>query len=318
MKSNENLERLLESPAYRLAFEDIDFLGHEQLRPVRLQLELQKAEMIMDEHNIHSTVVVFGSARLVRADEAKKRIAHLEKEIQKQPHNTNLKKQLQLAYRMLENSRYYEEARKFSRIVSTTCQVDGHCDFVIVTGGGPGIMEAANLGAFEVGAKSIGLNITLPFEDLPNPYITPELCFQFQYFAIRKMHFLLRARALVVFPGGFGTLDELFEALTLIQTRRMDPVPVLLFGKKYWQTAIDFQFLVEEGMIGETDLALFEYVETAEEAWQRITEYYAERGNWPYVPENNGKFALYPKDPEAHLRHRTRRGTRQANSSPGK
>ncbi|MFQ5767794.1 MAG: TIGR00730 family Rossman fold protein, partial [Acidobacteriota bacterium] len=172
------------------------------------------------------------------------------------------------------NSHYYEEAREFGRIVSSVCQIDGQCEFVIVTGGGPGVMEAANRGAAESGAKSIGLSIVLPEEQVPNPYVTPELCFRFNYFAIRKMHFLLRAKALVAFPGGFGTLDELFETLTLLQTRRIPPVPVLLFGRSYWSRIIDFEELARQGTIDSSDLDLFKYVESAQEAWASIAAFH--------------------------------------------
>ncbi|MFQ5628519.1 MAG: LOG family protein [bacterium] len=294
MNSSENLEKMLNSPSYRLAYEDIEFLSHETLRPVRLQLELQKPDMIMDAQGIQSTVVVFGSARLISKKQAENKIAELQSELRSRSNDSLRLRELAKAKRQLENAKYYEEARRFAKLVSTSCQIDGKCDFVVVTGGGPGIMEAANLGAFETNSKSIGLNITLPFEEYPNPYITPELCFQFQYFAIRKMHFLLRAKALVAFPGGFGTLDELFETLTLIQTRRLEPLPVLLFGEEFWNRAVDFEFLVEQGMIGEKDLGLIEYVKTAEEAWQKIIDFYVGKGKWPYqTEENNRKDQLY-------------------------
>ena len=301
MNSTTNLKKMLKSPSYRLAFQDIEFLGHEALRPVRLQLELQKPDMIMDTQNIQSTVVVFGSARLVNKKDAHKRVALLEKKLSKSPSSKDIQKQLAAAKAALENAHYYDQAQKFAHLVSTTCQLDGICDFVVVTGGGPGIMEAANKGAFEAQSKSVGLNIALPHEDIPNPYITPELCFQFQYFAIRKMHFLMRAKALVAFPGGFGTLDELFETLTLIQTRRMAALPILLFGEAYWKKLIDFDFLVDQGMIGEQDLDLFTYVETAEDAWKEIVGFYKSRGQWPHhLKENNGKYQLYAPtdDPE--------------------
>jgi uncharacterized protein (TIGR00730 family) len=176
----------------------------------------------------------------------------------------------------MEHSKYYEQAREFARIVSTACQIDGKCDYVIVTGGGPGIMEAANRGAHDAGAKSVGLNIVLPFEQSPNPYITPELCFRFRYFAVRKMHFLMRAKALVVFPGGFGTFDELFETLTLIQTGKIPRVPVVLLGRPFWERVVDFEALVDEGVISAGDLSLFSYANTAQEAWQQISEFHAE------------------------------------------
>ena len=234
-----DIKKILASPSYIKAYKDVEFLNREELRPVRLQLELRKAELIQQDHGIESTIVVFGSART------------------------------------REDHPNYQAAREFSRIVSTVCQLEGKCEYVIVTGGGPGIMEAANRGAYDVGAKSIGLNISLPFEQQPNPYITPELCFDFHYFAIRKMHFLMRARALAAFPGGFGTLDELFETLTLIQTGKSDPVPVILFGQEYWERLIDFNVLVDEGMIAAKDLDLFRYAETPEAAWKVITDFYA-------------------------------------------
>jgi uncharacterized protein (TIGR00730 family) len=179
----------------------------------------------------------------------------------------------------LDKSPYYDAAREFGRLVSTTCQTQHRCEYVVITGGGPGIMEAANRGAFDAGAKSIGLNITLPEEQVPNPYIAPDLCFQFHYFALRKMHFLLRAAALVVFPGGFGTLDELFDALTLRQTRRMQAIPIILFGREYWERVIDFQFLADEGVIADEHLDLLDYAETAQEAWEIISRFHRHLGH---------------------------------------
>ena len=270
-----NTEKVYPPSSYLVAYKDIEFLSREDLRPVRLQLELLKPELIMEEHKIVSTVVVFGSARLLSREEAEKNLADVEKKAAQNPDQPDVQKGLVRARRLVENSRYYEEAREFSRLVSSACQLkSGICDFVVVTGGGPGIMEAANRGAYEAGAKSIGLNITLPFEQKPNPYITPDLCFQFHYFALRKMHFLLRAKALVVFPGGFGTLDEMFDTLTLIQTQKMKAIPVLLFGQSYWSQAFNFEFLVEQGTISPEDLQLVSYVETAAEAWQKITDFH--------------------------------------------
>ncbi len=270
-----NGEKLYPPSSYLVAYEDIEFLNRDDLRPVRLQLELLKPELIMEENKIVSTVVVFGSARLLSREEAEKNLADVEKKAVQNPDQPGVQKACVRARCLVENSRYYEEAREFARLVSSTCQLDrGNCDFVVVTGGGPGIMEAANRGAYEVGAKSVGLNITLPFEQKPNPYITPDLCFQFHYFALRKMHFLLRTKALVVFPGGFGTLDELFETLTLIQTQKMKAIPVLLFGKSYWKKVLNFDFLVEQGTISAEDLQLMSYVETAAEAWQKIADFY--------------------------------------------
>jgi len=270
-----NTEKFYPPSSYLVAYEDIEFLNRDNLRPVRLQLELLKPELIMEEHKIVSTIVVFGSARLLSREEAEKALADVEKKAAQNPDQPDVQKILVRARRLVENSRYYEEAREFARLVSSSCQLDrGNCDFVVMTGGGPGIMEAANRGACEAGAKSIGLNITLPFEQKPNPYITPELCFQFHYFALRKMHFLLRAKALVVFPGGFGTLDEMFDTLTLIQTQKMKAIPVLLFGQSYWNKAFNFEFLVEQGTISPEDLQLVSYVETAAEAWQTIKDFH--------------------------------------------
>jgi uncharacterized protein (TIGR00730 family) len=274
----ERVRRILESPAYIRAYEDVDFLMRHDLRSVRLELELLKPELILRKHRIRSTIVVFGGTRVVEERLARQRVEALEQEQQRRGSSPELEQRLAVARRVLAKSRYYDEAREFARLVSSTCQVQGECDYVIVTGGGPGVMEAANRGAFEVGAKSIGLNITLPMEQRPNSYITPELCFQFHYFAIRKLHFLLRAKALVAFPGGYGTLDELFEALTLVQTHKMRALPVILFGREFWEKAIDFEFLAREGTISWKDLDLFRFAETAAEAWEKIQAYHAERG----------------------------------------
>jgi uncharacterized protein (TIGR00730 family) len=254
------------SPSYRLAYDDFDFIMRDELRPVRLQLELLKPELSLQEHNIQATVVIFGSARIHEHDNAKKALheaEHAEDAKLEQTHKINV------AQRMLAKSHYYDEARKLGTLITQS-----EHNLTVVTGGGPGIMEAANRGAADVKGKSIGLNIVLPGEQKPNPYITPELCFQFHYFAIRKMHFLMRAAALVAFPGGFGTLDELFEALTLIQTQKVRPIPVILFGKAYWEQLINFDFLVAEGAISASDRKLIQYAETAEQAWQLILEGY--------------------------------------------
>ena len=219
------IDRILKSPSYLKANEDLEFLRRDELRPVRLQLELLKPELIQQEQDIVSTIVVFGSARTANPKDAARELERAQRVSGAAAGDPDAQQALRRAERAVEHARYYAQAREFARIVSSTCQIDGKCEYVIVTGGGPGIMEAANRGAHEVGAKSLGLNIVLPFEQHPNPYITPELCFQFRYFAIRKMHFLMRAKALVVFPGGFGTFDELFETLTLVQTGKM---PLLL------------------------------------------------------------------------------------------
>lgn len=265
------------SPSYRLAYGDRDFLLRDELRPVRLQLELLKPELLLQEHAVRSTIVVFGSSRIPEAAAAKARHAEAESEARRAPADPHRRRKAEIAGRIADKSRYYEEARAFARIVSCACQTPTERQFVMITGGGPGIMEAVNRGAHDVGAKSIGLNIVIPAEQLPNRYITPELCFQFHYFAIRKMHFLIRARALVIFPGGFGTLDELFEALTLIQTRKIRPIPVLLFGEGYWRRIVNFDAMVEEGVIGPEDLSIFRYVEAPDEAWEIIRDFYAKK-----------------------------------------
>jgi uncharacterized protein (TIGR00730 family) len=262
-----------ESPAYRLAFLDDEFILQQELRPVRLQLELLKPELLMQKHKIESTVVIFGSSRLLDEQTARTQFDALEQSVRQSLQDPSLQARLRAARRLLANSRYYEEARKLAAIISKNCQDPEKKTHVVITGGGPGIMEAANRGAAEANAVSIGLNIVLPHEQAPNPFITPELCFQFHYFAMRKMHFLIRARALVTFPGGFGTLDELFEALTLIQTAKIKPMPVLLFGGDFWRKAINFEALVEEGTISANDLNLFTYVESAEEAWSHIARF---------------------------------------------
>ncbi len=248
----------------------MEFLNRDELRPVRLQLELLKPELIQREEGVRSTVVVFGSARLVEPAEAKRRLVRAKQALKARPGDQARRRAVALARRRLALSPYYEEAREFGRLISSTCQVDGECDYVVVTGGGPGIMEAANRGAADVGAKSIGLNITLPQEQRPNAYITPRLCFQFRYFALRKMHFLLRAKALVAFPGGFGTLDELFETLTLLQTGKVTGVTVVLVGRTFWEKVVNWPYLVAEGLISPEDLRLFYYAETAAEAWGLI------------------------------------------------
>ena len=269
-----NLDAILASPSYRLAETDVDFLTRPELRPVRMQLELLKPEMLFFEQGVHSTIVAFGGTQVLEQGDAEERLAQARAEAEQRPDDPVARRRVARAERIVAKARYYDAARDFARLVSSTCQVDGVCDYVVMTGGGPGIMEAANRGAFEIGAKSIGLNITLPEEQAPNAYITPELCFQFHYFALRKMHFLLRAKALVIFPGGFGTLDELFDALTLRQTGRMQAIPIILFGREYWSNVIDFQYLADEGVIADEHLDLLDYAETAEEAWQIISNYH--------------------------------------------
>lgn len=258
------------SASYRLAYLDGDFLMRDECRPARLQLELLKPDLVQMDHGIMSSVVVFGSARIPDPESASARLIDAEEAARRDPSDPRKTLAVQRARRAVANSAYYEEARRLGQLISSRpgCSDDG--ELVITTGGGPGIMEAANRGAWDAGVESVGLNIVLPFEQAPNPYITPELSFQFHYFAIRKMHFLMRARALVVFPGGFGTLDELFEVLTLVQTHKVKAIPVLLFGKEFWRRVVNFEALVEEGTIGEEDLNLFRYVDTAEQAWEII------------------------------------------------
>jgi len=246
-----------DSPSYRLAYVDTDFLCREELRPVRLQLELLKTEMALTERGINSTVVMFGGARIP------------------EPGGEAWAARNETQKRNLEQSSvYYDEARKFARLCTDYGAKSGHLEYVVVTGGGPGVMEAGNRGAMDAGGPSIGLNIVLPHEQAPNPYVTPELSFNFHYFAIRKMHFLMRAKAVVVFPGGFGTLDELFEALTLIQTKRMAPIPLILFGEKFWRSVVNFEFLADFGTIAPEDMNLLHFAETADDAWKIISDYY--------------------------------------------
>ncbi|MDE2437613.1 MAG: TIGR00730 family Rossman fold protein [Sphingomonadales bacterium] len=251
-------------PAYRLAFRDIDFLLREELRPVRFQLELLKCEMLLDEAKIGSTLVCYGSARIPSPEKVGELIAA-----------ATTPDRLAVAERLTEKAKYYEVARELARIASSCGIVEnGMRQFVVCSGGGPSIMEAANRGAADVDAETIGLNIVLPHEQAPNQYVTPHLAFQFHYFALRKMHFLLRAKAVAVFPGGYGTFDEFFELLTLVQTGKMKPIPILLFGRDFWNRVINFDALADEGVINRADLDLFHRVETAGEAWAKIVEFY--------------------------------------------
>ncbi len=263
-------KELISSPAYKIAYHDDDFMDQEYCRPVRLQLELLKPEKLFQKEKIESTIVVFGGTRIIEKKDAVANIDKIKKKLLKRPNDLKLKRKLKIAKSIFAKSAYYDEAKEFARLVSAECQINEGHEYVIVTGGGPGIMEAANRGAYEIGAKSIGLNITLPMEQDPNPYITPELCLQFHYFAIRKMHFLMRSKALLAFPGGFGTLDELFEALTLIQTHKVEPLPIILFGEKFWRNIVNFKALVDEGTIAEEDLDLFVYADNAKDAWEYI------------------------------------------------
>jgi len=255
-----------EHPAYKLAFRDHDFLLRDELRPVRFQLELLKPEMLLDEARVGSTLVMYGSARIPSPEEADGVI---------EAARDGDEFERKVAANLAAKAKYYEEAYKLSRLVSEKAIIEnGKRQFVITTGGGPSIMEAGNRGASEAGSESIGLNIVLPHEQAPNAYVTPYLSLNFHYFALRKMHFLLRARAVAVFPGGFGTFDELFELLTLIQTGKMKPIPILLFGREFWTRVVDFEAIAEEGTIARRDLDLFHWCETAEDAWDHLAEFY--------------------------------------------
>ena len=274
IKKTQNVRKIMASPTYKRADLDLDFLSKDELRPSRLQLEFLKPELALEETGVKYTIVVFGGTRIVKTEVAQHDFEMAQEALSENPKDEDLRRKVKVAKRVLAKSRYYDVAREFGRIVGQAGHGPLDCRLVVVTGGGPGLMEAANHGAFDVGAKSVGLNITLPHEQFPNPYITPELCFQFRYFAIRKMHFLMRAKALVVFPGGYGTLDELFEVLTLIQTRKVEPLPVILVGEKYWRYAFDVQYMADEGTIDQTDVELFTYAETAKEIWRRILDWY--------------------------------------------
>ena len=257
-------------PAYRIAVEDADFLQREDMRGARLQLDYQKAETLLAEHGVAHTIVVFGSTRICEPAAARRNVEALRAECARAPDDAGLARRFAIAERILAKSHYYDVAREFGRLVAEAPAGEAVNRTVILTGGGPGMMEAANRGAFDAGAPTVGLNISLPHEQFPNPYVTPSLCFQFHYFALRKMHLLKRARALVAFPGGYGTIDELFEVLTLIQTRKIAPIPVVLVGESYWRKAVNVDFLVDEGVIDPEDRDLFWYAESARDIWDGI------------------------------------------------
>lgn len=263
------------SPSFKPAYKDSDFLLRDELRPLRVHLELLKPELLQQEAGITSTVAVFGSSRIPDKVTAEKHLEDEKCKLAAHPSNDRFAKNVAIAKRVLEKSHYYEMARELGRLVTAAAGTKKGLQPVIITGSGGGIMEAANRGAHDAGGRSIGLNIVLPREQSPNPYVTPELSFQFQYFAVRKMHFLMRAIALVVFPGGYGTLDELFETLTLIQTKKVERMPVLLFGEEYWKGIVNFERLVDEGMIDQKDFESFRYVETPAQAWEHIQNHYA-------------------------------------------
>jgi uncharacterized protein (TIGR00730 family) len=277
---SKQLDTIISDPSFVIAEEDKEFLQSNDARGVRLQLDYLKAEVKMREEGIEHTIVVFGSAKIVEFDTAIHEMKNVEKKLKKSPHSETLLSALKRAESMVRKSVYYDEARHFGQLVGESGKGPEDCQVTLMTGGGPGIMEAANRGALDVGAKSIGLNIELPHEQFPNPYITPELCFQFRYFAIRKLHFMHRAKALVIFPGGFGTLDELFEILTLIQTEKSPNIPIILLGKTYWDNVINLNFLLEEGVIAPEDLEPILYVDNAQEAWDQILLWH-EHNNTP-------------------------------------
>lgn len=264
------VERLVSSPTYRQADEDLAFLQRPEMCGVRLQLDYWKTEETLQRFGICDTVVVYGSTRIASPAVARARLADAQHRLAERPNDPERRHAVSVAVRLLERSHYYGVARDLGRLVGETGRSPHPRRLTIITGGGPGIMEAANRGAHERGAPSIGLNITLPREQFPNPYVTPELCFRFHYFAIRKLHLLERAKAAVFFPGGYGTCDELFEVLTLLQTRKIAPLPVVLVGRAFWRSAVDFGFLVDEGMIDPCDAALFRFCETADEIWAAI------------------------------------------------
>lgn len=274
---------IMQNPSYRRSDQDIDFLARDELRGVRLQLDYFKTELALEQHAVNHVIVVFGSTRICEPVAARHRVEALRAALARDAGNAETKHRLAIAERILAKSHYYDVARAFGRLVSDAGEYPGLENCVVMTGGGPGMMEAANRGAFDAGARSIGLNISLPHEQYPNPYVTPGLCFSFHYFALRKLHFLLRASALVAFPGGYGTFDELFEVLTLVQTRKIKPIPVVLVGKSYWRGAVDIDFMVEEGVIDPEDRDLFWYAETAQEIWDGIVGWHSANAKQRYA-----------------------------------
>jgi len=272
------VEAIRRSPSYRLAEQDMEFLGRGDMRGPRLQLDYLKPELLLEHHGVAHTIVIFGSTRIAEPAAARRDVETLRRALADDPADAALARRLAIAERILAKSHYYDVARELGRLVGLIGRIADNPCVLVMTGGGPGMMEAANRGAFDVDAKSIGLNIDLPHEQFPNPYITPELCFRFHYFALRKLHFLLRAKALVAFPGGFGTIDELFEILTLVQTRKIEPVPIILVGEDYWRRAIDIDFLVDEGVIDQEDRELFWFAESAPEIWDGILQWHETAG----------------------------------------
>ena len=270
INNSKNLNLIINSDTYKLAYEDIGLLNRNEMRGVRMLLEITKPDLILEENKILSTIIIFGGASIAEESKTKEKIDDIKKLIKKNPSSVLLKRNLNRLENLLSMSHYYQSAREFSKLASINNQSKSCNSHVIVTGGGPGIMEAANRGAFEANCKSIGLNISLPNEQIPNAFITPGLCFKFNYFALRKIHFVMRSIGAVFFPGGFGTLDELFELLTLRQTGMKNKIPIILFGREYWDKIINFEYLADLGLISDEHLNLFEYAETASEAWEII------------------------------------------------
>ena len=270
INNSKNLNLIINSDTYKLAHEDIGLLNRNEMRGVRMLLEITKPDLILEENKILSTIIIFGGASISEESKTKEKIDDIKKLIKKNPSSVLLKRNLNRLENLLSMSHYYQSAREFSKLASINNQSKSCNSHVIVTGGGPGIMEAANRGAFEANCKSIGLNISLPNEQIPNAFITPGLCFKFNYFALRKIHFVMRSIGAVFFPGGFGTLDELFELLTLRQTGMKNKIPIILFGREYWDKIINFEYLADLGLISDEHLNLFEYADTASEAWEII------------------------------------------------
>lgn len=283
-RASGTLQAILASKSYREADEDTDFLQCDATRGVRLQLDYLKTESLLQQHDVGHTIVVFGSTRIPEPEAARRNVRRRAETLAQEPGNAALQRDLRIAERIAEKSRYYDMARELGRIVGAAGAKAAGGRIMIMTGGGPGIMEAANRGSHDVGAKSIGLNITLPNEQYPNPYVTPQLCFRFHYFALRKLHFVMRARALVAFPGGYGTMDELFEVLSLAQTRKIAPVPVILVGEAFWRRAFDPEYLVGEGVIDPEDRDLFWFAESADSIWQQILLWYERSGHRLFPP----------------------------------
>lgn len=286
-EASRRVRAIMNSPSYREADRDPDFLHREEMRGARLQVDYAKAESVLRAYDIQRTIIVFGSTRIPDPAVARHRRDDLQRRLAQQPDDNRLRRQVAVAGRILDNSSYYDVARELGRLVGSVRHGGERDHLAVMTGGGPGIMEAANRGAFDAGADTIGLNISLPHEQEPNPYVTPDLCFRFHYFALRKLHFMLRACALVACPGGYGTMDELFEALTLIQTRKIDPLPVVLIGERFWRRAFDVDFLVDEGVIDDEDRDLFWFAETAQDAWDGILQWHRNAGT-PLMDDGGG------------------------------